>query len=86
MPTREDHAPALEDLSTAEIVVGYRKPSTAEAGEGGEEEHRFHTSVVENHSLCVQATLRCVGVWRGCSWCQQRQKTTATTMKRCVSY
>jgi hypothetical protein len=32
MPVRKDHATTLEDLSPAEIVVGYRKPSTAEAG------------------------------------------------------
>jgi hypothetical protein len=51
-PAREDHTPTFEDIFSAEDAEGYRIQSTAEAGEGWEEERcRYHASVGEIHSL-----------------------------------
>jgi hypothetical protein len=49
--TREVYAPALEDLSLAEDIEGYRKQLTAKTGEGWEEERSHYTSVSEINSL-----------------------------------
>ncbi len=41
----------LEDLSPAKEAASYRKPPTARAGEGGEEDHGHHVLSDEKHML-----------------------------------
>jgi hypothetical protein len=48
---RIDHTPALEYLFLAVNAATYRKPSTAEAGGGGEENRGLYAPTGENHSL-----------------------------------